>query len=345
MQNEITRDMELLNEEGRITEEGYARHPHWRYRRGRIRAPWWRIKEWDYYAVIDQERGAGVTLTYSDLGYVGLFAVCFVDIREGLYNQIDTLKPFPRGKMGLREDIDEAHELFFKDKKVMMRIVRESDRRRLEFRAGRIEGEVVLQQASNQERMVIATSWAEKRSAFYYNQKINCMPAEGRMTAEGEDFTFRPETSFGVLDWGRGNWTYRNRWYWGSASGMLEGGAKGAQGRVPFGFNLGYGFSDRSPASENMLFYDGRAQKLEEVVFEFDPEHIMEPWRIRDSDGRLDLAFRPRVDRQSNTNLLLVKSVQDQVFGYFSGTAVLDDGTKLDLAEFPGFFEDVYNQW
>src|SRR6056297_1658663 len=131
----------------------------------------------------------------------------------------------------------------------MIRLVRETDSRRLEFRAGRIEGEIVLQQASSQERMVIATSWAEKRTAFYYNQKINCMPAEGHMKAEGEDFAFQPETSFGVLDWGRGNWTYRNRWYWGSASGLLDG--------VSFGFNLGYGFSDRSSASENMLFYGG----------------------------------------------------------------------------------------
>ncbi len=337
MQVEISKDMELLDDRGRITQEGFARHPHRRYRRDRIKAPWWRIKEWDYYAVIDKDRGAGVTLTFSDLGYAGLFAICFVDIREGLYKQIDTLKPMPRGKMGLREDIDENHELFFEDKKLSMRLVREVDSRRLEFRAGRIEGDVVLRQPPEQERMVIATSWAEKRNAFYYNQKINCMPAEGYMKAEGEDFAFRPETSFGVLDWGRGNWTYRNRWYWSSASGLLDG--------VPFGFNLGYGFSDRSTASENMLFHDGRTHKLEEVVFEFDPNRIMEPWRIVDSDGRLDLVFRPRVDRRSDTNLLLIKSVQDQVFGYFSGTAVLDDGRKLALAEFPGFAEDVYNRW
>ena len=48
----------------------------------------------------------------------------------------------------------------------------------------------------------------------------------------------RPGRAFGVLDWGRGVWTYHNVWYWGSASGLVDG--------VPFGFNIGYGFGDTS---------------------------------------------------------------------------------------------------
>jgi len=337
MQNEITEKRELLDENGLITSEGFARHPYWEYRRERIKAPWWRTKEWDYYAIIDQEREAGFTITFSDLGYAGLFALCFVDIKSGLFKQVDTLKLLTRGRTGLQADIDVPHEVSFSDKKLSLRLVREEKERRLVFSADRIEGEVVLEQPPEVERMAIATSWAEKRSAFYYNQKINCMPARGRMKAEGEEFHFRPENSFGVLDWGRGHWTYRNRWYWASASGRIGGGV--------FGFNLGYGFSDRSPASENMLFFDGRAHKLQEVVFDFDREHLMEPWKVRSDDGRLDLVFQPSFDRASNFNLLLIKSVQDQVFGYYSGRAVLDDGTALKLDRLPGFIEDVYNRW
>ena len=47
----------------------------------------------------------------------------------------------------------------------------------------------------------------------------------------------------------------------------------------------------------------------------------------------------------TNINLLLVKSIQHQVFGYFTGTAVLDDGTKLEIKDFPGFAEDVFNRY
>jgi hypothetical protein len=337
MEREIREERELLDERGHITEEGYARLPYWRYRREKVRAPRWRIKEWDYYAVIDQEREAGITITASDLGYAGLFALCFIDIRHGLYRQIDALKPLPMGRTSLAETADEPHRLAFSNRSLRIELIREGAYRRLRFSGGRIEGELELYQPPEQERMVIATSWAEKRTAFYYNQKINCMPARGRMRAEGEEFRFNPAESFGVLDWGRGRWTYRNRWYWASASGTLGG--------VPFGLNLGYGFSDRSPASENMLFYAGTAHKLAEVSFRYDEEDLLRPWDITSSDGRCELQFRPSLDRASHFDLLLVKSLQHQCFGRFSGTVRLDDGTPLELSGLPGFIEDVYNRW
>ena len=70
--------------------------------------------------------------------------------------------------------------------------------------------------------MVICTPF-EKPAHFYYNQKINCMRAEGTVRIGGEEYRFDPKDSFAVLDWGRGVWTYHNTWYWGSASGLAEG--------------------------------------------------------------------------------------------------------------------------
>ena len=83
--------------------------------------------------------------------------------------------------------------------------------------------------------------------------------ADVQVEYDGKIYRFDPSTDFGTLDWGRGVWTYDNIWRWGTCSTRLNG--------VPFGFNLGYGFSDRSSASENVIFYDGRAHKLQEVVF------------------------------------------------------------------------------
>ena len=160
------------------------------------------------------------------------------------------------------------------------------------------------------------------------------------MRAEGDEYRFAPETSFGVLDWGRGRWTYRNRWYWASASGLVDG--------VPFGFNLGYGFTDRTPASENMLFYGGkslRAHKLEDVSFEFDAEDYLKPWKVHSNDGRLEMLFEPTVNRAGRFNMLLIESDQKQVFGYYSGRAVLDDGRTLEFSGLAGFAEDVFNRW
>ena len=41
----------------------------------------------------------------------------------------------------------------------------------------------------------------------------------------------------------------------------------------------------------------------------------------------------------------LIKSDQHQVFGRFTGRAVLDNGTVVEFADFPGFAEKVSNKW
>lgn len=345
MQRRIETDRELLNDAGRVNDEGYAVEPVWRYRRSRVRAPWFRIKEWDYYAVIDQQTGLGVTLTYSDLGYIGLYALCLVDIERGSWKQVESLQILPAGRTGLTETADEEHTLSYADSKLQMTLDRRSDRRLLAFECDDfpwgdergLSGEIELYQPVDAERMVIATSWEKKRSAFYYNQKINCMPASGYLQIGASRRALTEGASFGVLDWGRGNWTYANRWFWASASGRVDG--------LPFGFNLGYGFSDRSSATENMLFFDGRAHKLDQVEFYYDPDDYLKPWRVGSNDGRLELEFHPRLDRNGNTDFGLIQSLQHQVFGHYRGFAVLDDGRRLEIEGLAGFAEDVYNRW
>ena len=57
------------------------------------------------------------------------------------------------------------------------------------------------------------------------------------------------------------------------------------------------------------------------------------------------MEFRPVIDRASCTDVKLIKSDQHQVFGRFSGTMVLDDGTKLQVRDLMGFAEKVENKW
>lgn len=188
--------------------------------------------------------------------------------------------------------------------------------------------------------MVICTPFG-KPGHFYFNQKINCMRADGVVTLGARRYDFRRGDSFGTLDWGRGVWTYRNTWYWSSASGLLEG--------APFGFNLGYGFGDTTAATENMLFYGGRAHKLDQVKFHIPAKgaryDFMAPWRFTSNDGRFEMDFRPVLDRASLTSVGLIKSDQHQVFGRFTGRAVLDDGTVLRVRDLMGFAERVVNRW
>ena len=188
------------------------------------------------------------------------------------------------------------------------------------------------------------------------------MPATGTVKFGDEEYTFPEGNSFGVLDWGRGVWTYENTWYWGSASGQIDG--------VPFGFNIGYGFGDTSAASENMLFYNNKAHKLSEVTFNIPmvpktfktkggccgpsgdevctadlTEDYMSPWTFTSDDGRFEMDFEPIMDRAALADFKILVSDQHQVFGKFTGKAILDDGTVIEVKDFLGFAEKVHNKW
>ena len=344
-QHEITDRQPLLKDDGTLSEEGWSRHALLDYDRTKIHASPLRIKEWDYFYILDDSQKIGITFTLSDLGYLGLTAVALLDFKAETVSQYDTMSLFPMGKTGLSSNPGNG-KVSFTNKKLHLEYDYQLPQRRIRIDApgfalssgeSGLRGELILYQDRDMDTMVIATSWKEKRTAFYYNTKVNCMPVHGWIKAGSKKYNFSPETSMGGLDWGRGVWTYKNRWYWGSVSSYIN--------EKPFGFNIGYGFSDRTSASENALFYNGKAHKLDEIVFHMDKKDYLKPWEFTSNDGRLQLDFTPCIDRSSSTNLLFIKSIQHQVFGYFSGEVTLDSGEKLKIDSLLGFAEDVLNWW
>lgn len=200
---------------------------------------------------------------------------------------------------------------------------------------GEMDYDIFLHNYSG-DTMVIATPWEADKTAFYYNQKINCMPAEGYVKYNGKIHVFSPDKNFATLDWGRGVWTYDNTWYWSSGNGIING--------KTFGFNIGYGFGNTTAASENMIFYDGKCHKLDRVLFDI-PKDIMQPWHFISSDGRFDMVFKPIYDNKQQNSAVVISQKSDQVFGKFYGDAVLDDGTRLKLDGLTAFAERVRNRY
>lgn len=333
---------ELLDSEGRLVETGWATSEVRRYRRDMARPPEpERLKEWDYYCILTPDYG--IALTIADNGHMGFLGVSWMDFQAGTAVNGGVGMPEARGAAMAMPPSADAGDIVHAHPRMRMAFRHEPGGRRLTFdtpdfdKGKGISGELFLAQPP-MDRMVIATPWAGAPTAFYYNQKINCMPAGGHIDYAGRRYDFAPDSAFGCLDWGRGVWTFDNTWYWGSASGLVDG--------RPFGFNIGYGFGDTSAASENMLFFDGRAHKLAEVTFHL-PEgaHDAGPWRFTSSDGRFEMDFQPIVDRSARFEMGEISLDQHQVFGRFNGTAVLDDGTRLEVRDLIGFAEEVANRW
>lgn len=343
-QHEITRSRPLLDSRGNIAEPGFAKSLLPVYRRADVQAPAYRIKEWDYYLIMNGRWG--VALTIDDNSYMGLLGFSLLDFSRPWEHTCNIIYPFPGGKTGFPASSAEGDvAVKRKNADFCFKVLPDGTRKLTAWvqnfmNKKPIAAEFTLTEEP-EDSMVIVTPFAEDKKAFYYNQKINCMKAAGRVEFDGQVIEFDPEESYATLDWGRGVWTYKNTWYWGSGNGTVEG--------RPFGFNIGYGFGDTSAASENMLFYDGTAHKLEQMTFlipqKDGKDDFMSPWKFTSSDGRFEMDFTPVLDRASCTNVGIICSDQHQVFGYFNGTATLDDGTVLKIENLLGFAEKVYNKW
>lgn len=337
--HEVTKEQPLLNAEGNINEPGWARKQVWRYNRNAIKAPAFRIKEWDYYLVMGQ--GFAAAFTVSDDGYIGLQSVSFLQWGD-LNRQVtrSQINGFPMGSMKLPKDSSEGIT-YFKDKDLRIRFDALCGERRIrcvyeDFADGKpLKCDIRLAQPE-MDSMVIATPW-DKAGHFYYNQKINTMRASGYVIFGDKRFELDPKTDFGTLDWGRGVWTYDNTWYWGSGNADIDGHS--------FGFNIGYGFGNTKAASENALFYDGKLHKLDDVEFHIPEDSYMKPWKFTSSDGRFEADFTPVMDREANMDFKVIISDQHQVFGRINGKAVLDDGTVIEMKDMMCFAEKVHNKY
>lgn len=339
MQNQLKKGR-LLDDNGHLIEAGYATQLVKAYERNAIKAKSWRIKEWDYYYIGNEQYG--IALTIADNRYMGLVSVTFLDFIKPSYISKSFMSWFTMGKYRLPET-STIGSVAIHNKKFDIVFENDGKVRKISCSIRDFKNKETLEcmlelREFNQDTMCIAIPFA-KPTYFYYNQKINNLIAKGRVRIGTEVYHFND--ALGVLDWGRGVWTYKNTWYWSSLSAKIDG--------KMLGFNLGYGFGDTSKASENMIFYDGVCEKLDQVTFHIPTDakgnkEFEKPWQITSNDDKLLLTFSPIIDRYSNTSVVVIASCQHQVFGRFSGY-VRVQGKVVTLHNLLGFAEEVKNKW
>ena len=94
--HEVVTKQPLLKEDGSLREPGWSKSLVQTYDRKQIKAPRMRIKEWDYYLVLNEDFAGAFTL--SDDGYIGLQSVSLLNFKEGWEHTETILNAFPMGK-------------------------------------------------------------------------------------------------------------------------------------------------------------------------------------------------------------------------------------------------------
>ena len=341
MQNLITKEDKLLDENGNLSQAGYATSLILKYDRKDIKANSLRIKEWDYYLIYNKDYA--IALTIDDNSYMGMVSASFINLKEKWEKTVSPMYWFPKGNLNLPPSSKEGDSIK-EGKGYSFKFKVEKDKRILDCRLDNFLNKsplIIHFELTDEPKdsMVIATPF-NKPKHFYYNQKIVGFKANGYVTVNNETINFNDDT-FALLDWGRGVWTYKNTWYWGAGCNMV--------GNDLVSFNFGYGFGDTTKASENMIFINGAAIKLDKVTFNIPTnkkgkDDYLSPWTIVSNDGSLQLEFNPIIDRKSNTNAIIIQSNQHQVFGTLNGTIHTTDKT-IELKNYVCFFEKVANRW
>lgn len=337
MQHKLTTIHNLLDENGHVIEAGWATEPLLHYRREDVKVDHNRLKEWDYYLIGNEDYG--VAFSIANVGLTSRLTANFMDYRTGA--QFTDSEMIPSDNIDLYIPENPFESIIFKTDRVDGKYIREGLKTKIQVTFKDFFGKDLVVDLDldlpESDAMTIVIPFDEGREMFYYNYKLNCIKPKGSCKYGDYEVEFNHDNSFCVFDWGRGIWPNSNTWYWGSGSGIVDGN--------DFGFNIGYGFGNLSAASENMLFFNGKAHKLERVTFHIPESSFMDSWKFTSSDGRFEMDFVPVLDRSSNLIKGKYSSSQHQVFGKFTGVAILDDGTEIHLKDFFAFAEEVSNSW
>lgn len=333
----------LLDAQGILTSTGWSREPvlecnledsHFY---GLRFMQWSRIKVWDYYAITTPTHFFSFTI--SNIGYLGMVFAYVIEFASGKYKEQTLSIPFAAGVELPRSS--EQGACVYKKGNLRLEFKTAAGKRHLSvrwpgFSGSELNAEVDLVELPAHESMNIVIPIRGKR--FYYNRKINCMPASGWVEFEGTRFEITPETCLGNLDWGRGVWEYNSFWVWASASGFLED-------RRKIGLNLGYGFGDTSAATENCFILEGKIHKLGQVDFSYNNLDFKAPWTMVSPDRRLNLVFTPFFERVAKTDAVVLKSEVHQMFGKYNGSLISDAGEKIEVKDLVGWAEEHNAKW
>ena len=344
MQTELTEQGQLLHKDGSLAQIGWARQQLLDCNLERANfylfkpLQRFRIKRWDYYAVFTP--ASFFSATIADLGYAGNIFVYLLDFKTGELHEEGLVIPLGNGIVLPRDSmVGDSH---FGNEKAELNFLLKGNHRILSvswpgFNAGKgIQAEISLEEPAGAESMTIVIPIGKKR--FYYNRKINCMPAQGQIKYGENTEVLSPNNCIGSLDWGRGVWEYQSYWNWASSSGFLP------DGRT-IGLNLGCGFGDLSKAGENALVLGNRIHKLEQVKFDYTSGNYMKPWKFTDNQGRLNLVFTPFKERLARTNLGVIFSEVHQMFGHYDGEVIADNGEVIKIKDLVGFAEEHHARW
>ncbi len=197
---------------------------------------------------------------------------------------------------------------------------------------------VVIEMPEGQETLNVVIPWSE--TVFQFTSKHQARPARGEMRVGDRRWIIgADDNAWGVIDIGRGRWPYDTTWNWGGGAGRSNDGAV-------IGVQIGAKWTQGTGATENGVFVNGRLSKIgRELDWQYDWNNPMEPWRVVDPEGQMDITLVPRYDKYSKIDAKIMMRETHQVFGVWHGSIVDDSGIRYEFSDLQGFAEECRARW
>ena len=325
--------------EDALSETGCAFSPLKTYDPKALPVPRRRVRVWDTYFIFSPR--CALTLTVSNQGNVEADSITLWDFDEKRVLSASRAARLPKGKRILPQTPDEGmvraagkeYEITFRAEPHSRQLYghmydfRGADQSLLFDLELRVPGA---------DRVVSMTSFEGKADCFYFGQKLNCLPVNGRVIFNRAEYLFSPASSFACLDRARCVLPRKCAWLTASASGAVGG--------KTLGLSLAQGLG-RDSANENALFWGGKAHQLGAVLFEpriqAQGGDLLASMRVWDDEGRLDVRYEQLLQHRFKGGNALMRTTEIQSMGYFSGFAALDSGDRVQFDRLTGCVRNI----
>ena len=334
-QMEILSAVPALDDTGKPCNFGWARFPAFMYDSGLIFSSHYSLSESDRYVIFNPTHLLIMEVFDNGfLGYMGITVASLMDKKRSTQNWII---PFPMGYFDLPKNSDEGQVKIQQKKRMINFVTMEKGVRIVKidipnFSHHRsLRGELVFTPPPDAQSLVTHMPWRKKKHEFRCCRRSPWYVAEGVILFGPNEMIFSANNSLAVYEWNRSVRPRKDVRFWASGCGR-------SNNRL-VGISVGYDSADSTMGTENAFFLDGIIHKLDQVTFQTSPSNWLLPWRFTSNDGRLEMIFAPHQERSESFQMFFHYLKRHQVFGTFSGKAILDDGSEFEFQNITGLIE------
>ena len=193
-----------------------------------------------------------------------------------------------------------------------------------------IQGEIIVHEDFGVVEPLVQLSPITRTRPFYTHKAA--VPASGSITVGSQEIVLERNSTIALIDEQKTYYPYISFWKWSTAAAYRD------DGKI-LAFNLCQNMiDDDEDFNENCFWADGKIFCLTAARFDFGD--VLKPWKMKTTDGRLDLSFRPLGERANKINMAgIIRSEFHQPFGLYNGRFQDDQDVIHPIKDFFGLAE------